>query len=390
MSRRKGISLRKHPKRGLWEARVYTGWSHPKPKQKSFYGRTKAEAREKAEAFLAQLVLGRVPEPEEITVREWALRWLEERRKRGLAPNTLRNYRKDLALVIPSLEAPSHPDPFGDLLLQEVKPVHVQTALVGVMERASSRALKACRARLQALFQEAEDLELIVKNPVRGVKLPTPREEGPKRNAPPSPEELRAFLAHFEAYPPPTGPLLLLLVTTGLRKGEALGLKWEDVDLEAGVLWIRRQWTYGGEDGRSQGYLAPTKSRRERKVPLPKRTLEALHRYREELGPLARPDGWVFPSLEGDRPLNPHTPNWALRRIAKRLGVRPPTPHSLRHAYASLMAAHGVPIEVVGRLLGHASPVVTQAIYRHVLEEEITRVPDVGEALEALEERPQA
>jgi len=144
--------------------------------------------------------------------------------------------------------------------------------------------------------------------------------------------------------------LTLLLATTGLRLGEAAGIRREDIDLEAPELRVT------GKGGRR------------RTVPLLPQTAEALSRY---MWRFKSGSPFLFPGDTRTGHMNIHNFEKTLRRACHRLGVRPFTPHQLRHLYATHMLRNGAKLEVVSRILGHTSVGVTGDIYRHVMVEEM-------------------
>jgi integrase len=155
-------------------------------------------------------------------------------------------------------------------------------------------------------------------------------------------------------------PILVFLVSTGARRGEALGLRWADVDLVRGVVAIRR--------ARVRGRYVVPKSGREREIPLDAASpllrevlLEAIVR-----GESPAPDALVFTSPRGCilQERNVHRGWYRLRRAA---GVSPLRMHDLRHTFASRAIGAGVSIPRVSAWLGHAQIATTLAVYTHVL-----------------------
>jgi integrase len=155
-------------------------------------------------------------------------------------------------------------------------------------------------------------------------------------------------------------PLIRTAVFTGLRLGELLGLQWGDVELDNGVLHVRRQWTRMGE------LAAPKTKKGLRRVPL---TAELVRRLREhKLASSFSQDGdFVFASLTGG-PLS--------HRNVQRRGFEPArdlaeldssvTFHDLRHAFASIAASRGIPVNVLSEIMGHSNIGVTQQVYIHL------------------------
>jgi integrase len=160
------------------------------------------------------------------------------------------------------------------------------------------------------------------------------------------------------------------MLSTGLRRGEALGLKWDDLDLESGVLLVRRQLTREGGQLRT----SDTKTLRSRRaVDLPAPLVSILRRHRAdqaadrlELGPAWQETGYVFTTSIGT-PFDPRNMYREFQSICISAGLGKWHPHELRHSAASLMLAQGVKLQVVSEVLGHSSIRMTADVYGHVL-----------------------
>lgn len=162
------------------------------------------------------------------------------------------------------------------------------------------------------------------------------------------------------------GPALWLAAMTGTRRGEVLGLRWSDVDLDASTLSIRRSVSCTGY----QVHTTPAKTRTSRRaIDLDETTVAVLRDWRrhqrDELG-LVAPDSVVFTRLDG-QPVHPHALSQTFERLQQAAGVPAIRLHDLRHTHATLMLKHGVPPKVVSERLGHSTPAFTMAVYQHVL-----------------------
>lgn len=162
------------------------------------------------------------------------------------------------------------------------------------------------------------------------------------------------------------GPAIWLAAMTGMRRGEVLGLRWSDIDLDVATLSIRRSVSCTGY----QVHTTPTKTRTSRRaVDLDQRTVAVLrewgHRQLSELGTVAA-DGSVFTRPDG-QPVHPHSLSQTVDRLQRAAGVPAIRLHDLRHTHATLMLKHGVPLKVVSERLGHSTPAFTMAVYQRVL-----------------------
>lgn len=154
---------------------------------------------------------------------------------------------------------------------------------------------------------------------------------------------------------------------TGMRRGELLGLRWRDVDLDDRLVTVTGALT----EHRGQVQRAATKTSRVRRLYIDDRTAGALVRERRARGPTPatardRAD-LVFTDADGG-PLSPQRTTHRFRRLVRRLEAVPPIRlHDVRHTHATLLLAAGVPIKVVSERLGHATIAMTLDVYAHVL-----------------------
>ena len=192
-----------------------------------------------------------------------------------------------------------------------------------------------------------------------------------------TPEEMRRFL--LATRDSVRGPLWHFLATTGARRGEALGLRWRDLDLDAGTASIRQ--TIGVDSGRIIRNPT-TKSGKPRVIDLDVETVATLRRHRAaqnaerlRLGDRWKDEGLVFcrdgQQLRSGRvaggPLNGDKVSKSFKRACARAGVPDIRLHDVRHTWATLALRAGVPVKVVQERLGHANPSITLGIYAHVL-----------------------
>lgn len=212
-------------------------------------------------------------------------------------------------------------------------------------------------------------------NPATQVPMP---QVLPSPMAPWTAAELSAFLATAEG--DRFHPIFVLLVSTGMRRGEVLGLRWADVDLDAGRLAVRH--TIGRVGGKVMAG-EPKTAKSKRSIALDPATVAVLRRHRiaqleERLawGGLHQDRDLAF-ALEDGAPVHPEAIGRALRRIAKAAGVRPVRTHDLRHGWATAALEAGVHPKVVSDRLGHSKVSVTLDVYSHVapaVEEEAARL----------------
>jgi integrase len=241
----------------------------------------------------------------------------------------------------------------------------------------SSRSVQIAHGVLRRALNDAVRDELIPRNVALLVKPGRVDNPAPQ---PLRPEEIRALLT--EAQHDRLYPLWLLLVTLGLRRGEALALRWTDVDLDQGTLTVARslQRIRTGEltpSGRRRGRLAevpPKTAGSIRRIALPGVLIDALNVHRQqqvverEAASYWGDDDLVFTSGIGTW-LEPQNVYKAWHELCERAGVRRCRPHDLRHTAASILLLQGADMRVVMDVLGHTRMSTTSDLYTHVLHE---------------------
>lgn len=309
--------------------------------------------------------------------RDWAAGTVAHQVSLGeLRESTADNYL-DIAdrMIVPHL---------GRRRLDELKPVHLRQWLATLRSTTSSRGkpyssrtVQLAHAVLRRALNDAVRDEVVPRNVallVKAGKVVTPPVQ------PLRPEELRALLT--AAADDRFSALWLLLVALGLRRGEALGLHWDDIDLEARTLAVRRslqrrRTSEVTPSGRRRGQLAEVETKTAasvRTVALPGVVVEALvaHRSAQVLEREAAPV-WVDPTLV----FTTHLGTWLDPRnvygfwhaLCDRAGVRRCRPHDLRHTAASVLLLQGAEMRTVMEVLGHSRMATTSDLYTHVLAE---------------------
>jgi len=217
---------------------------------------------------------------------------------------------------------------------------------------------------LSKALADAQRWHYVTHNAVAGAELPRPTRAAARAW---SADQLSAFLAHVEG--DRLYPLWRFLVATGCRRGEAVGLRWSDLDLEAGTALIANQRSIAGG---SVVEGAPKTAAGARTVALDPETVAVLARWRRDqreefLAAGVRPErGYVFTGREGG-PLWPQGVTDRMAAITRQLGHPPIGVHGLRHSAATWMMGAGVSPKVVQQRLGHANVSVTLGIYSHVM-----------------------
>jgi integrase len=349
------ISRRKD---GRWEARISLGWNGGKRRVKVYYGKTRQEVQEKLNGGLTDKGKGLLLREKGQTVERFLTRWLEESVKPTWRPTTYARYSTLVRLrLIPFL---------GRIALDKLTPQQVQAMYVGMTPTAARYA----RTVLRAALTRAMKWDLVVRNAAALSEPPrAPRQETHYLD----PEQAKALLAAAQGHKDEA--LFVTALMCGLRRGELLGLRWQDVDLDAGrAIRVRnalhRVRLPGGLS--SSLVLDELKTEKSKRTigPLPAQVVAALlaHRHRQTDGIQRLPvaTGYVFASSNGG-PMDPQALLYHFKRLLTKAGLPDFRFHDLRHSCASILLAAGVPPKVIQEMLGHSQISTTMNIYAHVM-----------------------
>ena len=351
---------------GRWCAVVDLGWENGKRKRKYVYGETRAEVAEALVKTLRDKAQGLPVAVERQTVADFLDRWLEGSVKPSVRPLTYQQYHQHARLYLkPAL---------GQLTLAKLNPQHVQAFTNGQLNQGlSPRTAQLSLVILRHALNQAEKWGLVPRNVAKLV-------DSPKVSRPEAqyltPEQANRFLSaakgnRLEA-------LYTVALAIGLRQGEALGLRWRDVNLEEGTLTVcqaveRIGGKRFGEPGKLQ-FVEPKTGRSRRSIAVPESIVRSLrsHHARQLQVRLIAGSGrqdhdLVFSTTKGT-PIEAT----ALVRDFKRLLSKANLPtsirfHDLRHSAATLLLAEGVELRAIMELLGHSTIALTANTYSHVM-----------------------
>lgn len=345
---------------GRWAAALNLGYEGGRRRRKYVYGATRAEVAQKLQQAQRTVADGGILGADRQTVARLLETWLAESAANKVRARTLQRYAEIVRLhLVPAL---------GHIRLTKLTPAHVDQAINEAMNRgASPRSVIQHRAVLRRALNVAMRWGWISRN---AASLSEPPRAGEFEVCALTPSDARALLDavrgdRLEA-------LFAVALASGLRQGEALGLRWRDVDLEARTLSVRQSL----QRVNGEWLLAePKTTRSRRKLPLAEPVADALreHRARQLQERLRAGPGWqgqqwdelVFADEFG-RPLSGFHVLRRFRALISRAGLPSMRYHDLRHGAASLMAAQGVPARVAMELLGHSQIGTTMNIYTHV------------------------
>lgn len=351
---------------GRWCAVLNLGYVNGKRKRKYFYGDTRKEVQETLTAALREQQQGLPVTVERQTVGQYLTDWLSTSVKPpAKAHNTYRAYEKLVRLyLMPHL---------GRLPLQKLAPQHVQAMLTAMQQEnggtrvtsVSATTAISTRKVLRRALNQAVKWGLLARNAAALTDPPTSQVQ---EVHPFTPDEARAFIAAVKGHRQEA--LYTVALAVGLRQGEALGLRWDDIDMTGRQLHVRKQ--VQRIDSKLQ--LVDVKTPKSRRtIPLPATTIAALkthrNRQREErlmAGQHWQEHGLVFPTMRGT-PQDGNNVRVLFQRLVKQAGLPRQRFHDLRHACASLLLAQNVHPRVVMEILGHSNIAITMNTYSHVL-----------------------
>jgi integrase len=295
------------------------------------------------------------------------------------APSTIASYRKNIRLHL----TPRLGDvPLASLTTAAVDKTYRELERGGRAdhrrgEGLSPRTVRYIHTILSAALGAAVEAGLLARNPAAKAHPPTARQAKAPEMHPWTAAQLAAFLAWARERGHPHAPAWHVLAHTGMRRGEALALRWRDVDLDADTVSVRRSAGIVRNKGqRGEVTEGPTKTGKPRTVDLDPATAAVLRAHKHQRGTmalaLARDDALVFADTEGAHLHPEHFSRAftaAVRRCRAETGQDVPLVrlHDLRHTHATLLLRDREPLKTVSERLGHASPVVTMTIYGHVL-----------------------
>jgi integrase len=240
---------------------------------------------------------------------------------------------------------------FGDTQLRLLTKDRVQSFLTAKAQCDSSwKTVKHIRTAFGSILEAAVRDELLASNPVRRTRLPR---RGPVDEK--SPIEMETVKELIEKLAEPSRSIASLLAMTGLRIGELLALRWQDIDLEKGLLSVN-QTVY-------EGHFDEPKSRRsKRRIPLGPKCVEILAALKRTE---ATPSTLVFSARNGSPLSRRNLLNRQLKPAAKALKLTGVNWHWFRHAHATFLDSTGAPIGTTQALLGHSSSEITRGTYIH-------------------------
>lgn len=325
------------------------------------YSRTERDAKRKLLDLQRQHYLGQLAPPARMPLAEWVQTWLRQHAA-DVRPSTLATYRQVLAPLAGRI---------GHVRIDRVTPALVASTIADLQAAGmGARRVQMCRCYLRTALRDAVRFGIIGANPVDQVRKP--RYEPAERRYW-TPDEARRFVSAATDSGHQHAPVLLFLLATGCRLGEALGLQWSDVDAAAGSVTIRRAVVW--VDGRPT-LQRPKTAAGVRTVALPGFGREALTLIPRSLDR----DANVFVTEVGATPTKSNVRR-ALQALSRRASVPFVNVHGLRHVHAGLLLAAGIDPQALRRRLGHAHVSMTLDRYAYAVRPDTDAADALGRAV---------
>ena len=363
-------------KDGRWASDVSLGYENGKRKRITLYGQSRNDVHEKLTDYLHKQQKGEVIPTGKKTLGEFLDDWLKDSVKPALRPRTYASYEEAVRLHIKI--------GLGHMRLSKLTGQHVQRFLnqlatkdsaVDKDKKLSPRTVAYNRTVLRMALEQACEWRLIPHNPA-AIRVSLAKVE--KRKIEPwTLEQRQALIKAVEG--DRLSALFLVLLFVGLRKGEALGLHWQEVDLEARKLRVHEQLQ---RINKALVLSTPKTEKSQREVTIPALVVTALQKHRKDQREeqmkarlVWQDTGLVFTTPVGS-PVDPRNVKRVLDRLLKNAKLPHCRIHDLRHQFASNMLACGVDLKIVSDCLGHSQLAITADTYAHVSQDLIRDAMD--------------
>ena len=341
---------------------------------------TEKSARKKAEAFAATFEKAcreGTATDTRLTFREYCDYCIDLKEQRGIKHSTIVRYKELTSRIYPAI---------GHIKLKDLRADNLNSlySLLGKDGqnkrggKLSAKTIIEHHRLISTVLKQAEREGLVPFNVAGRVMLPKVEK---KEVAYFQPETVAAIRAALEAEPMKWKMLVHLLLITGARRGEILGLKWSAVDFERGKVHICNNVLYAPDRGVYED--TPKTANSDRFVSLPAETVQLLRQYkvwqaeeRLRLGEYYQDLGFLFAQDNGN-PMHPDSVTDWLDKFSKRHGLPHINAHAFRHTMASMLYFNGVDSVSISKRLGHAQVSTTANIYAHIIQEADQRNADI-------------
>jgi integrase len=325
---------------------------------------TKKDAEGELVRILAEIGRGEFVEPSKVTVAEYPQRWLADHAKHRVSAKTFERYTEIVDKhLVPAI---------GALQLSKLEPTHIEQYYGRALSTGrrdghgglSAQTVKHHHRILSEALRQAVRKRLLHINPCQLIDPPRPAHREMKIIDPAQMAKLLGSVANSPLLIP-----VLLAVTTGMRRGEILAVRWRDVRLDDLVLSVTQTLE---QTATGVAFKEPKTERSRRTIALPSLAADALRRHKAKQAEQRLKLGSIYADhdliccRDDGKPLDPHGLTNAFRKASRRLGLNIRF-HDLRHSHISHLLAAGVHPKVASERAGHASISTTLDIYSHVI-----------------------
>lgn len=349
--------------KGSWSISIYLGKDSKTNKKKYKWYTVKGNKKD-AETFLTEklreLDTGIFIDNKDINVRQYFNFWYEQHCLSRLSPTTYESYRRNLDNYI--LEE------LGHIKLEELKPMHLQTFYNKCSKKGlSNKTILYFHRIIHCALKQAMKWQFIIRNVADCVDTPKPEKYKPLVLTSKETIALINVISNTDIYIP-----VIIAIYTGMRRGEILGLTWNNIDLEQGTLKVV-QALYPTKNGLI--FSKPKTENSIRKISMPLTLVNILKDYKIKQETVKNSLGNNYNdldlvcSLDNGNPINPTTLNHKFRSLLKETNLPLIRFHDLRHTHASLLLKEHVEPKVISERLGHSNINITLDIYSHIYEE---------------------
>jgi integrase len=344
------VELRKD---GRWAASISLGGR----KRKTFYGKTRKEVQEQLKAALHEQQQGKLVTGPRQNVKQFLAYWLEDVQKPSVRLRTYQRYEMQLRRhILPAI---------GNMQLSKLTPQHIQAFYAQMLQNGlAPQTVRLLHAMLHKAFDYAVSVGLLARNVCDIVSLPR-IEKYEARSL--TLEQVQQLLSAAKGHR--VEALWILVLVTGMRRGEMLGLKWSDINLSTGVISVQRSLVD------VKGGIIETKpksSKGYRSILLPSFAVDALRAHKERQIALResttkwQEGDYVFCTSHGT-PFAAANLRTMFKSLLQSAGLPDIRFHDLRHSVATLLLSIGTHPKVVQELLGHGQIGMTMDTYSHVM-----------------------
>jgi len=363
-----------------WEARITAGRTEDgKQKIKYFYGKTRQECADKLAAYKNENNKGTYIEPSKYTVNQWLDEWYNEHVVGSVKPSTRVSYE----MIIRQHLKPN----FGHFKLKDLKSSNIQSVYKKMLTNGrtdgkgglSEKTIRNIHLVFRKALQVAYANDMIAKNPVTDGRITLPEQPKKKDIRVFTPEEQKAIEQECKNHR--WGIIIVLDLYSGMRQGEILALKWNDIDFKKNTIKINKQLSRlkNFDDSIPEKTVLAiqpyTKNNHDRIISVSPAIIEKLKEYQEaeqaikKLWGKAYQDSNLVFCREDGYFVEPKTFQDFFKRVLKNASISNGNVHACRHTFATRALEAGIPVKVVSQILGHSNIQITLDTYIHVLPE---------------------